>query len=200
MFTFIRNYRSVLALLLGLSLLAAACGSDADSSEAADDSGDATTETETTTESEPEPEPEAEAEAEPEADDAMEEEATGDASDGILIDLGNPTDGEFSLLIGADELSAGELSFAVVNNGENPHAFAIARGASYEDLPQKENGAVDTEALGDAYLGTTANLQSGETEDITFELEAGDYVFFCPVEFGPNSHARAGQVVSVSVG
>ncbi len=129
-------------------------------------------------------------------DDAMEEDASG----GILIDLGNPTDGEFSLVVGADSLSAGELAFSVINNGENPHAFAIAKGASYEDLPQKDNGAVDTEALGADYLGTTANLQSGEEEDITFALESGDYVFFCPVEFGPNSHAKAGQVLSVSVG
>ena len=30
-------------------------------------------------------------------------------------------------------------------------------------------------------------------------LPPGKYVFFCPVAFGPTSHAKAGQVLSVTV-
>lgn len=97
-------------------------------------------------------------------------------------------------------LEAGTITFAVSNTGENPHAFAIVRGTSYEELPLLDNGAVDTEMLGDDFLGKTENIPSGESGEIEFELEAGDYVFFCPVQFGPNSHAAAGQVLSVTVG
>ncbi|MGH1488517.1 MAG: hypothetical protein ACRBK7_03850 [Acidimicrobiales bacterium] len=180
--------RSLLALVLGFGLIAAACGSDSEDAATEEETSTAETETETeeaTTTTEAAPEETAPAEA---------------MSDGVVVDLGNPADGEFSLVLSENAFTAGETAFSVVNNGENPHAFAIARGTSYEDLPQKDNGAVDTEALGADYLGTTSNLQSGETEDISFGLEAGDYVFFCPVEFGPNSHAKAGQVLSVSVG
>ena len=83
---------------------------------------------------------------------------------------------------------------------DNPHAFAIVRGDSYEELPQLDNGAVDTEAMGDDFLGSTDNVEVGDSTEITFDLEAGNYVFFCPIQFGPNSHAAAGQVLSVTVG
>ena len=98
-----------------------------------------------------------------------------------------------------DTLDAGTYTFAVTNVGENPHAFAIVEGNSYEELPQLDNGAIDTDVLGDAFLGSTDPLQSGLDVEIEFELEAGNYVFFCPIQFGPNSHAAAGQVLSVTV-
>lgn len=196
MFRFVRDYRVILAALLGLSMFVAACGSDGDTTAADNDSSADTEAADSGAEAD-----DTEADDDGETHDDSDDDSMAESdSEAILIDLGNPSDGEFSLVVGSDGLTGGSLTFNAVNNGENPHAFAIARGTSYEDLPQKDNGAVDTDALGADYLGTTANLQSGEEESITFDLEAGDYVFFCPVEFGPNSHAKAGQVLSVSVG
>ena len=99
-----------------------------------------------------------------------------------------------------DQLDAGSYTFALTNVGENPHAFAIVRGDAYEDLPQLDNGAVDTDAMGDDFLGASDRIESGASGEVEFELEAGNYVFFCPIQFGPNSHAAAGQVLSVTVG
>ena len=97
-------------------------------------------------------------------------------------------------------LPPGTIRLTLDNVGENRHALAIARGARYEDLPRKQNGAVDTAALGDDYLGASDTVDPGATGTVEFEVAAGEYVLFCPIEFGPNSHAGAGQVLGVTVG
>ena len=96
-------------------------------------------------------------------------------------------------------IPAGTVTFDVSNGGDFAHHFAIARGNSYDELPQIGGGAIDEDALGDDYLGRTANLQSGEATTIEFDLEPGNYVFFCNIA-GTVSHAAQGQVLSVTVG
>lgn len=96
-------------------------------------------------------------------------------------------------------LPAGPITFAITNDGDFPHHLSIARGTSYEVLPQLGNGAVDEAALGDDFLGGTENIPSGGADTIDFDLEPGDYVLFCNIVAGPNSHAARGQVLSVVV-
>ncbi len=96
------------------------------------------------------------------------------------------------------DLTAGIVTFNVSNGGSFPHHFGIARGNSYEELPLADDGAIDEAALGDDYLGRTANLQSGATETIDYDLEPGNYVLFCNIA-STVSHAAQGQVLSVTV-
>jgi hypothetical protein len=113
-------------------------------------------------------------------------------------DEGQPVDlGEWYIELG--DVAAGATTFTVSNSGENPHALAVARGTSYEELPLLDNGGVDTGALGDDFLGASDRIDSGQEAAVDFELEPGDYVFFCPIAVGPNSHAAQGQVLSVTV-
>jgi uncharacterized cupredoxin-like copper-binding protein len=95
-------------------------------------------------------------------------------------------------------VAAGTVTFDVSNGGDFPHHFAIARGNSYDELPQVGGGAIDEDTLGDDFIGRTANLQSGETATIEFDLDPGNYVFFCNIA-GTVSHAAQGQVLSVTV-
>ncbi len=95
-------------------------------------------------------------------------------------------------------LAAGTVAFDVSNGGDFPHHFAVARGNSYEELPQTGGGAIDEATLGADFLGRTANIQSGETATISFDLTPGNYVFFCNIA-GTVSHAAQGQVLSVTV-
>ena len=97
------------------------------------------------------------------------------------------------------EVAAGSVTFDVSNEGNFPHHFAIARGNSYEELPQIGGGAIDEDALGEDFIGRTKNLQSGETEIIEFDLDPGNYVFFCNIAAAV-SHAAQGQVLAVTVG
>lgn len=96
------------------------------------------------------------------------------------------------------ELAPGIVTFNVTNGGDFPHHFAIARGDSYETLPQIGGGAIDEATLAADFLGRTSNLQTGTTETIEFDLEPGNYVFFCNIA-GTVSHAAQGQVLSVVV-
>jgi uncharacterized cupredoxin-like copper-binding protein len=191
--------RRLLAVLLGLALFTISCSGDdgdtgsSDSTESATSSTDASSSTsESTTTAAP-----TTSEAATGSSDAGTDDPAGDdtAADAVAVELGEwfvdmPT-----------TLDAGTISFSLSNVGENPHAFAVAKGTSYEELPQLDNGAVDTDALGADFLGSIDdNIAAGGTGEITFDLEPGDYVFFCPIQFGPNSHAAAGQVLSVTVG
>ena len=96
------------------------------------------------------------------------------------------------------EVAAGSVTFDVSNEGDFPHHFAIARGDSYETLPQVGGGAIDEATLAADFLGRTSNIQSGGTATIEFDLEPGNYVFFCNIA-GTVSHAAQGQVLSVTV-
>lgn len=183
------SLRGALALLIGLTLSLAACGSDDD---AAEDTGAADTAEESTEAAEEEAAeaPEAEEEAE-------EEEAMDDSGIGVTLN------DEFELLLDAD-VAAGPVTFNVSNVGPDfPHALTIVRAASIDDLPRNEaNGAIDTEAMDPAdIVGSTAvPMASGTAEDLAVDLEAGDYVFFCPIQNETQSHVAAGQIISVSVG
>lgn len=99
-------------------------------------------------------------------------------------------------------LTAGEVTFDVVNDGSSEfnHEFAIIAAATYEELPKLANGAVDEDALAEGqFLGRTGRLEPGQAESITFDLEPGAYLFICNINFGPNSHAAAGQTLAVTV-
>ena len=96
------------------------------------------------------------------------------------------------------DLIPGVITFNVTNNGDFPHHLAIARGDSYETLPQIAGGAIDEATLAADFLGQTSNIASGGTANIEFDLEPGNYVFFCNIA-GAVSHAAQGQVLSVTV-
>ena len=96
-------------------------------------------------------------------------------------------------------VAAGSVTFELTNNGSFPHELAIAKGDSYETLPLLENGAVDEATLGADFLGRSDRVEPGATGTVTFDLEAGTYVFLCNIAVGPNSHAKAGQVLTVTV-
>jgi hypothetical protein len=101
-----------------------------------------------------------------------------------------------------DTFTAGEVTFEVVNDAgsEFNHEFAIIAADSYEELPKLENGAVDEDALAEGqFLGRTEVLEPGQAETITFDLEPGTYLFICNINFGPNSHAANGQMLTATV-
>jgi hypothetical protein len=187
--------RRLLAILaIGFAVFLAGCGSDDDS----DSSADEATETDETTPTSEAEEADAEAEAaDADADEA--EEAAPAEGTGIGVILND----EFEILLDSD-IAAGSATFNVSNEGPDfPHALTIVRAASIDDLPiNPANGAVDTDAMDPADIigSTSVPMASGVAEDLTVDLEAGDYVFFCPIQDETRSHVGAGQIISVSVG
>lgn len=99
------------------------------------------------------------------------------------------------------ELQAGTIDFVVTNGGEFPHEFVIIRGDGYASLPTNELGTVQEAELEDgAFIVRVDAFGGGETNTVSVDLEAGNYVILCNIEFGPNSHAGNGQTLDVSVG
>ena len=178
-----------LALVLAPLLLLASCGDDSDDT-TTDPPGSSTT---TTTRSEPPPDAGVADDDPADTDGMVDEEPRADVGP-IAVGLT-----EFAVVVDT-EITAGTQSFEVTNEGKLPHELGIARGMSYEDLPKLDNGAIDEAALGDAFLGKTDVVEPDGTASIDFDLEAGDYVFFCNIQLGPNSHAANGQTLPVRIG
>lgn len=103
-------------------------------------------------------------------------------------------------VIAPTEIPAGTTTFEVSNDGDFRHHLGIARGDSYETLPQLPSGAIDEDALGDDYLGRTDTLEFQGSATIEFDLTPGNYVLFCNIVAGPTSHAAQGQTLSITVG
>lgn len=185
--------RLLTILAIGLAVFLAGCGSDDDTESSTDDTTESTEETPTT---------EAEAEAEEEEAEAETEEAE-EAAPAEGTGVGVILNDEFEILLASD-IAAGSSTFNVSNEGPDfPHALTIVRAASIDDLPiNPANGAVDTDAMDPADIvgSTSIPMASGVAEDLTVDLEAGDYVFFCPIQDETRSHVGAGQIISVSVG
>ncbi len=185
--------RQALSILFALTLVLAACGSD-DA-----DAGDDTSTTVAVVTTEPTVE-ETTTSAAPATTAATTEVAgdttTTEAAVGGLVAV-ELSEWEVDT---TTELTAGSVGFDISNTGSFGHEFAVAKGDSYETLPLLESGAVDEAALGADLLGKTEIIAAGDTAEATFDLEPGNYVLFCNIAVGPNSHAALGQTLSVTVG
>jgi len=116
--------------------------------------------------------------------------------DPVLVDLSH-----FEILVASTVYKAGTVNFLATNSDDTPHEFGIARGNSYEELPQLANGSIDEDALGDDLLGKTPVVDQvlSPEREISFDLAPGNYVMFCNIVAGPVSHAARGQVLSITV-
>jgi uncharacterized cupredoxin-like copper-binding protein len=89
---------------------------------------------------------------------------------------------EFIVDPAEDSVEAGEVTFALDNQGGETHEFVVVEAASADDLPVDDDGAFDEEAFGeDNVLGEVEDIEAGDTGELTLDLEAGDYVLLCNI-------------------
>ena len=109
-----------------------------------------------------------------------------------------------SIGISQTVFAAGTINFEATNIEETPHVFAIAKG-DFDSLPKTGNGAIDLEALGDAFIAKTGLLMPGlgTTRVITVDLTPGTYVIYCnggdDVSKGEVSHVSQGEYITITV-
>jgi uncharacterized cupredoxin-like copper-binding protein len=102
-------------------------------------------------------------------------------------------------------VSAGEVTFAATNDGGETHEMVIVRGVAPEDLPVDENGAVIEDDLPEgAFVDEIEDLEAGDTQSLTVDLEAGTYTIFCNIteeedDGSIESHLANGMVTTVEV-
>ena len=103
----------------------------------------------------------------------------GDDVEGAEVDV---VLSEFIVEPAEDSVEAGEVTFAIDNQGGETHEFVVVEAASADDLPVDDDSAFDEEAFGeDNVLGEVEEIESGDTAELTLDLEAGDYVLLCNV-------------------
>jgi uncharacterized cupredoxin-like copper-binding protein len=102
---------------------------------------------------------------------------------------------DFTLTLDADTAAHGEVVFNVTNDGPAlPHSLQVVKTDEAPDGLPVDAGQVDESAV-DVVASTTADLNAGEAEDVTAELEAGSYVVLCNVV----GHYQAGMFTTFTV-
>jgi hypothetical protein len=77
---------------------------------------------------------------------------------------------------------AGEITFAIDNQGGETHEFVVVQAASSDELPTDEDGAFDEATFGeDNVLGEIEDIASGDTAELALDLESGSYVVLCNI-------------------
>jgi uncharacterized cupredoxin-like copper-binding protein len=110
---------------------------------------------------------------------------------------------EFSVATDPTSAEAGEMTFEATNDGPNDtHEFVVFRtDLSLTDLPTDENGAVDETGEGLELIGEIEDIEVGETDSVTLNLDAGNYVFVCNIwdEDEQEAHYQEGMRTGFTV-
>jgi uncharacterized cupredoxin-like copper-binding protein len=114
------------------------------------------------------------------------------------------TEDEFEITTSPDSVPAGMVEFVVENVGEELHEFIVVKTDLAEDeLPLAEEGGVDEESDEIEVIDEIEEVETGETETLTLELDSGDYVLICNRVVGSGdaaiSHYELGMHVSFTV-
>jgi uncharacterized cupredoxin-like copper-binding protein len=90
---------------------------------------------------------------------------------------------EWAVVVGDDTVPAGEITFAVTNDGpDDIHEFVIIQtDLQPDELPTDEHGAVSEEGEGMQVIDEIEDIEVGDSQELTVELEAGSYVLLCNI-------------------
>jgi len=110
---------------------------------------------------------------------------------------------EFSIATDPATVDAGEVVFDATNDGPNDvHEFVVFRtDLDPTALPTDENGAVVETGEGIELIGEIEDIPVGETQSVTLELEAGNYVLICNIwdEDEQEAHYQEGMRTTFTV-
>ena len=75
---------------------------------------------------------------------------------------------------------AGDITFAVTNEGEEVHEFVIVKTDLAADaLPTLDDGSFDEEGEGVEVVDEIEDIAAGADGEVTANLEAGGYILLC---------------------
>jgi uncharacterized cupredoxin-like copper-binding protein len=115
----------------------------------------------------------------------------------------NVTLQEFSIATDPATVDVGEVVFEATNEGpDDVHEFVVFRtDLDPTALPTDENGAVVETGEGIELIGEIEDIPVGETQSVTLELEAGNYVLICNIfdEDEQEAHYQEGMRTTFTV-
>lgn len=110
---------------------------------------------------------------------------------------------EFSIATDPATVDAGEVVFEATNEGpDDVHEFVVIQtDLGPTELPTDENGAVDEAAEDIEVMGEIEDIPVGETQSVTLDLEAGNYVLICNIwdEDEQEAHYQEGMRTTFTV-
>ncbi len=128
---------------------------------------------------------------------AAESEAAGG---GTTIDV---TLQEWAVTPSAASAAAGDVTFAVTNNGpDDIHEFVVLKtDLDPGDLPTDDHGAVTEDGEGIEVVDEIEDVPVGETQELAVTLEAGNYVLLCNIydEDEDEAHYQMGMRTAFEV-
>ena len=95
---------------------------------------------------------------------------------------------EWSIKLSQTSVQAGQVTFAVKNDGKVTHEMAILKtDLSHDKIPVRAENAKKVQEPGIA--GEIEDVDAGATKEATFDLKPGSYVLICNEE----EHYQAGM-------
>ncbi len=98
---------------------------------------------------------------------------------------------EWSVSPAVAQLEAGKTTFVVTNSGRTVHEFVISEPQAVTDESHRGHEPDAGAAI--------ENIQPGETQRVTVDLEAGEYELACHVVEGSTDHYELGMRSTVNV-
>jgi uncharacterized cupredoxin-like copper-binding protein len=110
---------------------------------------------------------------------------------------------EWSVNPAASSAPAGPVTFTVTNNGpEDIHELVVIKtDLGPLELPTDETGTVEEGGAGMTVIDEIEDIEVGDTQDLTVELDAGAYLLICNIydEEEGEAHYRMGMVAPFTV-
>lgn len=129
-----------------------------------------------------------------------EDTAGGGGGGGTTVDV---TLQEFSVIPAQDSAPAGSITFNVENTGpDDVHEFVVIKTDLAPDaLPTDEDGVVEEEGEGMEVIDEIEDIPVGETQSLTVDLEAANYVLICNIwtEEEQEAHYAMGMRMAFTV-
>lgn len=129
---------------------------------------------------------------------------TGDGSTENEASTVDITLQEFAVLTSPATVTAGEVTFAITNAGEETHEFVIIKTElQAQDLPTEADGSVSESGEGMEVIDEVEDIPAGENAELIVDLEAGEFVLICNIveeEDGESeSHYQEGMRTGMTV-
>ena len=102
------------------------------------------------------------------------------------------TEADYSITLDESSAPAGEVTFDVTNEAEQPHEFVVFKTDLAEDqLPMDDEGNVDEEGDGVELVDELEDIAPGDEPSLTVDLDAANYVIICnlPGHYKQGMHA-----------
>ena len=110
---------------------------------------------------------------------------------------------EFAVIPATSSAPAGDVTFDVTNEGpDDVHEFVVfLTDLAPDALPTTEDGSVDEEGEGLELQGEIEDIAVGDTQSVTLDLAAGNYVLICNIYDADEqeAHYQEGMRVAFSV-